>query len=121
MGKSSQAKGRHAELELVKVLQSYGIPAEPGQAVSYGATPDVVGVAGIHCECKRCETLRLSEWMEQATKDAAKFSDGAPTLFFRRSHEPWRVAMNLSDWVQLYKGRGCRCNGQCGKGKVDPD
>lgn len=45
MGKSSQAKGRRAELELVRVLNSYGIPAEPGQAVSYGETPDIVNVA----------------------------------------------------------------------------
>lgn len=117
MGKSSQAKGRHAELELVKVLQSYGIPAEPGQAVSYGATPDVVGVAGIHCECKRAEQLRLSEWMSQSERDAKRFGDGVPALFFRRSREPWRVVMNLSDWVQIYtKAQSCKCGGRCQKG-----
>lgn len=62
MGRTSQRKGRTAELELVRLFQSHGIPAEPGQAVSYGATPDIVGVDGVHIECKRAETLRLNGW-----------------------------------------------------------
>lgn len=119
MGKSSQAKGRRAELELVRVLNSYGIPAEPGQAVSYGETPDIVNVAGVHVECKRVEALRLSEWMAQAERDSERFQDGAPTLFYRRSHEPWRVVMNLSDWIQFYSERGCKCGGRCGKSAGD--
>lgn len=38
MGRKSQAKGRAGELELARILQGYGYPVEPGQAVSYGAT-----------------------------------------------------------------------------------
>ena len=43
-GRSSQRKGRAAELELVRILRDHGIPAEPGKAVSYGSTPDITGV-----------------------------------------------------------------------------
>lgn len=107
LGKSSQTKGRRGELELVQLFQSHGIPAEPGQAVSYGATPDIVGVDGVHVECKRAETLRLSEWMAQAERDARRFGDGVPVVFFRRSREPWRVVMNLADWIAVYKA-GCK-------------
>lgn len=32
-GKSSQRKGRSGELEIVKIFQAHGIPADPGQAV----------------------------------------------------------------------------------------
>lgn len=102
-GHRSQRKGRAAELELVRLFQSHGIPAEPGQAVSYGATPDIVGVDGVHVECKRAETIRLSEWLEQAERDSERFGDGAPAVFFRRSRSPWCVVMKLDDWMALYR------------------
>lgn len=103
MGKSSQRKGRRAELELCRVLHEYGIPAEPGDPVSYGDTPDVKGVPGIHPEVKRCEQLRLTQWMEQAVHDAEKFHDGKPCIFHRKNREEWLTTMLLSDWSQLYK------------------
>lgn len=102
-GRSSQRKGRAAELELVRILRDHGIPAEPGKAVSYGSTPDITGVPGIHCEVKRCQQLRLTDWMEQAAGDAEKFGDGAPAIFFRRDREPWCVVMKLPDWLKLYR------------------
>ena len=55
MGRKSQAKGRSGELELARILQSYGYSVEPGQAVSYGATPDLTGLPGVHIECKRAQ------------------------------------------------------------------
>lgn len=72
-GRSSQRKGRAAELELSRVLQDYGYPVEAGRAQSYGEVPDLSGLPGVHIECKRAEALRLSEWMEQARRDAERF------------------------------------------------
>lgn len=103
MSKSQQRKGRSGEIELAGILRANGIPAEPGQAVSYGSAPDVVGIPGIHPEVKRCEQVRLSQWMQQATEDAAKFHDGAPTIFHRRNRQEWLCTMRLSDWVELYR------------------
>ncbi len=117
MGKSSQAKGRRAELELVKIFQSHGIPAEPGQAVSYGTVPDITGVAGIHVEVKRRENVNLSAALEQAQQDAERFHDGLPTVFHRKNREGWRVTMPLSAWLELYRGRGCKCDGRCNESK----
>lgn len=117
MGVTSQRKGRKAEIELVHILQGQGIPAEPGQAVSYGATPDIVGVAGIHVEVKRRENVNLSAALAQAEVDSQKFGDGLPAVFHRKNREGWRVTMPLSAWLKLYKGRGCKCGGQCGKSK----
>lgn len=98
----SQRKGRTGELELVKVLRDYGIPAAPGQAVSFGTTPDIVGVNGIHAECKRVEKLNILEAMQQAIRDSEKFKDGIPTVFHRRNRAPWLVTMRLEDWQKLY-------------------
>lgn len=103
MGKASQRKGRAGELELCRLLQAQGIPAEPGMPVSFGATPDVVGIPGIHAEVKRVERLNVPEAMVQAMQDAAWFQDGVPTLFHRRNRSPWLVTMRLEDWLDLYQ------------------
>ena len=99
MSKSQQRKGRSGKLELVRILQQYNIPAEPGQ----GSTPDVVGVPGIHPEVKRVERLNVPEAMAQAVRDASRFGDGIPTLFHRRNRSPWLVTMQLEDWLELYQ------------------
>lgn len=101
-GRKSQVKGRNAERELAKLLQGYGYNVEPGRALGYGTEPDLVGLPGVHVECKRTEQLRLSEWLAQAERDAQRFGDGAPAVFFRRSREPWAVVMRLEDWMKLY-------------------
>lgn len=102
MGRKSQAKGRAGELELARILQCYGYPVEPGQAVSYGATPDLTGLPGVHIECKRAQQQNLYAWLDQARRDADKFHDGLPAVFWRKNRCPWLVVMDLRDWVALY-------------------
>lgn len=99
MSKSQQRKGRNGELEIVKIFQAHGIDAQPGQAVSFGSTPDITGVPGIHPEIKRVEQLNVPEAMAQATRDSEKFHNGASTLFHRRNRSPWLVTMRLEDWI----------------------
>jgi len=103
MSRSQQRKGRAGELELSQLLQNRGIPAKPGQAVSYGSTPDVTGVPGIHVEVKRVERLNVLAAFAQAVRDSKKFQDGKPALFHRRNREPWLVTMSLEDWIELYR------------------
>lgn len=104
MGRSSQRKGRAGELELCRILRAQDIPAEPGMPVSFGETPDVVGIPGIHAEVKRVERLNVPEAMAQAVHDSARFQDGMPALFHRRNRSPWLVTMRLDDWLKLYGG-----------------
>lgn len=101
-GRASQSKGRRGELELSRLLQGYGYDVQPGRAQSYGEVPDLTGLPGVHIEVKRVERLNVPEAMKQAVRDAEKFHDGAPTLFHRRSREPWLVTMRLHDWLALY-------------------
>lgn len=104
MGHTSQRKGRAGELELCRRLKEYGFDVQPGEAVSFGSTPDIVGLPGIHVEVKRHERIEIGAWMEQAERDAGRFGDGWPCVFFRRSREGWRVCMPLEAWIALYKG-----------------
>lgn len=104
MGGKSQRKGRQAELELTKILNDNGLPAQAGEPLNFGNVPDITGLNGVHVEVKRHEHLNLSSAMHQAIEDARKFNDGAPAVFHRKSRAPWLVTMLLDDWLVLYKG-----------------
>lgn len=101
-GRRSARKGADGERELAAILRGHGYDIQRGGSLSFGEVPDLSGLPGIHCEVKRCEALRLSEWMAQARRDADRFG-GLPAVFHRRSREGWRVTMELSDWLELYR------------------
>lgn len=101
-GKASQRKGADGERELAAVLREYGYEIKRGGSMSFGEVPDLVGLPGVHIEVKRCEQVRLSEWMQQAERDSQHFKDGLPAVFHRRSREGWRVTMNLAGFMRLY-------------------
>lgn len=103
MGRASQRKGRAGELELARLLRGYGYDVQSGQAVSYGATPDLVGLSGVHIECKRNERLNVPEAMAQAARDADRFRYGAPAVFHRRNRSGWLVTMQICDWMEMYQ------------------
>lgn len=103
MSKSQQRKGRNGEIELAHVLREHGYYVYPGQAASYGSVPDLVGLPGIHIECKRVERLNVPQAVEQAVRDSKKFGDGLPAVFHRRNRGPWLVTMRLDDWMGLYE------------------
>lgn len=103
MSKSQQRKGRAAEIELSNLLNEHGFDTRPGNPMSFGKTPDISGLTGIHIEVKRTEKTHLNAWMAQAEADAERFGDGAPTVFHRMSRQPWLVTMKLTDWIELYR------------------
>ena len=103
MGKSSQRKGASGERELAELLRDYGYNAERGGSLTFGKTPDVTGLPGIHIEVKRTERLNVLEAYQQAVRDAERFQDGIPALFHRRNRSPWLVTMSFEDWMKIYK------------------
>ncbi len=102
MGKSQQRKGADGERELTDKLSEYGFSVARGGSQTYGTVPDLIGLNGIHIECKRCERLNLQAAMEQSIRDSEKFGDGMPAVFHRKNRKPWLVTMRLSDWIKLY-------------------
>ncbi len=98
---NSKRKGKRGELELAKVLKEYGYNCRRGQQYSGIGGDDVVGLNGIHIECKRVEKLNVYEAMKQAVRDAN--NDEKPTVFWRRNMESWLVIMRLEDWIELYR------------------
>lgn len=100
--KNSNKKGKVGELELVHKLNDYGFDCRRGQQYcGANGDADVVGLAGIHIECKRVEKLNVYGAMTQAKNDAKE--NEKPAVFHRKNKEEWLVTMELKDWVQLYK------------------
>ena len=103
-GRSSQRKGRRAEIELAELLRDAGFPdVKTGDAVSYGRTPDLFGLPGVHVEVKRHERLELPAWLRQAVEDSEKFGDGLPCVVHRQNRQAWIVSMRLCDWLALFR------------------
>lgn len=102
---NSRQKGARGERELVAVLREHGFDSRRGQQYS-GANgdADVIGLPGIHIECKRVERLNIYEAMQQAGRDSR---DGeVPAVFHRKNREEWLVTMSFEDWIKLYKAGG---------------
>jgi len=104
MGRSSQRKGAEGERELATILRGYGYDIERGGSLSFGEVPDLVGVPGLHIECKRVERLNVPAAMQQAIRDSERFQDGLPALFHRRNRQPWLVTLRLEDFMCLFEG-----------------
>ena len=109
---NSKSKGKRGELELASKLRYYGFDGVH-RSVQYNGKaeegqPDLVGLTGIHIECKRVERLNVQEAMEQAVRDSKAmdlpFHDyDMPAVFHRKNDSEWLVTMRLEDWVHLYR------------------
>lgn len=99
---NSREKGKTGERELANKLKEYGYECRRGQQFS-GANgdADVVGLDGIHIECKRTERLSLYDALAQAKHDAREGE--MPVVMHRKNHCEWVVIQPLSDWIELYK------------------
>ena len=99
---NSRAKGKRGELELSQLLRKHGFEARRGQQYNGSdGSADVVGVPGLHIECKRVERLDLSGALAQSVNDAR---DGEiPVVMHRKDRGEWMCTMRLSDFINLYK------------------
>lgn len=106
---NSRDKGARGERELSLKLREYGYQTRRGQQFSgINGDADVVGLPGIHIECKRVERLNLYDAIAQAKSDSR---DGeVPTVFHRKDRYDWLVTMRLEDWIRLYKGEEIESN-----------
>lgn len=102
MGKMQREKGKRGERELAGILRDHGYDCRRGQQFCGAAgDADVIGLPGIHIECKRVERLNLQEAMDQAGRDAREGE--LPAVFHRRDRSGWLVTMRLEDWIGLYR------------------
>lgn len=102
---NSNRKGKEGERELANLLKDgYGYDCRRGQQFcGSNGDADVVGLPGIHIECKRVEKLNIYEAVEQSINDAREGE--MPTVMHRKNHKDWLVTMTMEDWMKLYERR----------------
>ena len=96
IGKASKAKGSSGELELSKLIKSYGFEAERSQQFCGKGTDasDVrSNIPGLYIESKRYAADHhkapgmIAKWMEQVKEDCP---DGlTPVVFYRADRQDW--------------------------------
>ena len=95
---NSKRKGNAGERELAGILREHGYKSRRGLQYQGGQVEaDVVGIPGIHIECKRVEKLNLYNAMEQSIRDAKEGE--TPVVMHRTNRHPWLVTMLLEDWL----------------------
>jgi len=99
---NSRSKGKRGELELAHELKKFGYEARRAQQYAgINNDADVVGLPGIHIECKRVEKLNIDTAMAQSIRDAR---DGEiPIVAHRKNRAAWLVTMPLAEWMKLYQ------------------
>lgn len=108
MAKNSKQKGKNGELELARKLREHGYSVR--RSVQYNGKnedgqADLVGLSGIHIECKRTERLNLYDAVDQAKRDSAG-TGNIPAVFHRKNHCDWVVILPLDDFMNIYKESG---------------
>jgi len=92
---NSRNKGKVGERELANTLKEMGFATRRGVQYSGGAeSPDVVGIPGVHIECKRVESLNIEKAFWQSERECGS---SVPTVFHRRNRTDWKVTVKLAD------------------------
>lgn len=97
---NSCKKGKAGERDLSHKLNGIlGSSCRRGQQHSGLEGQDVVGLEGVHIECKRVEKLNLEKAVEQAVRDAQ--AGTVPAVFHRKNRRPWLVTVRLAEVVEF--------------------
>ena len=98
---NSKQKGSRGERELASKLRGHGYDCRRGQQYcGANGDADVVGLPGIHVECKRTERINIYQAMAQSRDDS---KHDKPAVFYRKNNSKWLVIMELDDWIEIYK------------------
>lgn len=98
---NSRKKGKRFELLVAGLFRSAGYEARRGQQYcGANGDADVIGVPGIHIECKAVEKLNLYDAMAQAKADA---KGKVPVVIHKKNNCNVLVTMEFDQWAEFYK------------------
>ena len=107
---NSRDKGKRFERLVAGLFRSIGYEARRGQQYcGANGDADVIGVPGIHIECKAVEKLNLYDAMSQAKADAREGK--LPVVIHKKNNCKVLVTMEFDQWGEMYKAWEVEQNG----------
>jgi hypothetical protein len=101
MSAKSRRKGQVAEREVAAIFTDAGIPMRRS-GIEGQLEGDLSNDRNLYVEVRRRETLSIPSWIREVEE---KKGDRQGALVFRRSKEPWHVAIPLRDYIGLLRDR----------------
>ena len=99
---NSRQKGASYERHVAGLFKSEGYEARRGQQFcGINGDADVIGIPGIHIECKAVERLNLYDAIAQAKRDARECE--IPVVIHKKNYCADLVTMEFSEWIKLYR------------------
>jgi len=99
---NSRQKGASYERHVAGLFKAEGYDARRGQQFcGINGDADVIGIPGIHIECKAVERLNLYDAMAQAKRDAREGE--IPVVIHKKNYCADLVTMTFEDWIKLYR------------------
>lgn len=102
---NSNDKGKRFERTLARLLREYGYD-DARRTNQYcgntGDASDVVGLPGLHIECKHRERMNLYDWVAQAKRDS-EGTGRLPAVFHKKNNAEILVTMTMDDFMQIYR------------------
>lgn len=99
---NSRQKGASYERHVASLFRAEGYEARRGQQFcGINGDADVIGIPGIHIECKAVERLNLYDAMAQAKRDARQ--NEIPVVIHKKNYCADLVTMTFEDWIKLYR------------------
>ena len=99
---NSREKGKRYERHVASLFKEECYDARRGQQFcGINGDADVIGIPGIHIECKAVERLNLYDWIAQAKRDAREGE--IPVVIHKKNYCADLVTMTFEDWIKLYR------------------
>jgi len=101
---NSKDKGKRNERELASILFHMGgwaarrtgfMQSQKGHDAADVDCPELP----IHWEAKRCQVIKMLDWLAQAKGDARE--DQIPVVAWRKNHMAWHVTLSLEHLIQI--------------------
>ena len=99
---NSRNKGASYERHVAGLFKAEGYDARRGQQFcGINGDADVIGIPGIHIECKAVERLNLYDAIAQAKRDVRQ--NELPVVIHKKNYCADLVTMEFEDWIKLYR------------------